>query len=154
MYNRLEERTKGYYGQIVSGAKLAVIAKQIYALQYNNPTEEVGVEDLLVIQLKEQNWKGDYKTAVVCTEGVGWEEDEYGTISVPTNVGEFGIYNGRVHISVDVINSCLTNEIADIAYYVRVFGDRLDRNVAIWQSAMNKQTELKLSHIERQFIDA
>lgn len=135
MTTRLDERTKGYIGTILDGAKLTEIANQIYALQYKDAST-CTVDDLLLIQLDEVDGWNDPKYAVVCTEGVGWEQDEYGTISVPTNVGEHGFWNGRVHISKDVILQCVTDKQEDIAHYVRVFGDRLDRNVYIWQNKM------------------
>lgn len=140
MYDRLEERTKGYFGTIVSGYELAQIASKIYALQYHEPVD-CKVDDFLLIELAEQDNFGDHKIAIVCTEGVGWEQDIYGTIPVPTNIGH-GLYNGRVHISTEVIKRCATGEQVDIAHYVRVFGDRLDRNVSIWQSAMRKEHQI------------
>lgn len=139
--NRLDERTKGYYGIKLDGAKLAEIANQIYALQYTNPVK-CNIEDLLLIELTEKDVFGNSRYAVVCSEGVGFEQDDFGTISVPTNIGEWGYANGRVHISAEVIKQCRTNELIDIALYVRVFGDRLDRNVYIWQSAMVAEPEL------------
>ena len=135
--NRLDERTKGYYGIKLDGAKLAAIANQIYALQYTDAVN-CNVEDLLLIELTEKDVFGRSRYAVVCSEGVGFEQDDFGTISVPTNIGEYGYANGRVHISANVIKQCVTDELVDIALYVRVFGDRLDRNVYIWQSAMEK----------------
>ena len=74
--------------------------------------------------------------ALVCDEGVGWEQQDRSLINVPTNLGGFGLYNGSVKMSVGLIKSCLTGETADIADFVRVFGDRLDNNVAIWQNQM------------------
>lgn len=141
MSYRMEDRKKGYMGTIVSGTELAQIANKIYALQYKE-VEPCKVDNFLLIELAEKTIWDEHKVALVCTEGVGWEQDIYGTIPVPTNVGEYGIYNGRVHISVEVIKACTTGEQVDIAEYVRVFGDRLDNNVHIWQSAMNKPKQL------------
>lgn len=134
---RREERKNGYIGEIVSGDKLAQIARQIYALQYlPNQISECTVEDMLLIELKEQTSWGENKYAIVCDEGVGFKQQDRYLITIPTNVGELGIYNGAVELSVDVIKSCLTGETKDIADFVRVFGDRLDNNVYIWQSEM------------------
>lgn len=144
MYDRLEERTKGYTGTIVSGYELAQIANKIYALQYMAP-ELCKVDDFLLIELEEETMWGENKIALVCTEGVGWEQNEYGVINVPTNVGEYGIYNGRVQIGVDVIKRCTTGEVVDIAHFVRVFGDRLDRNVAVWQNVMKKSAQSEVN---------
>jgi hypothetical protein len=131
------ERTKGYIGQIVDGKKLAGIANEIYKLQYGEDFTECKVDNLLFIELEEKTAFGDSKYALICTEGVGWIQDEYGCIEVPTNIGAMGLWNGHVFISVDVIKSCLTNEYADLAEYIRVFGSRLDSNCQLWQSKMS-----------------
>ena len=124
-------------GNVLDGKKLAKIAKDIYKIQYPKGDSECTVDNLLLIELEEKNVFGDPKYAVVCTEGVGWEQDEYGCIEIPTNVGAMGLYNGRVFISVEVIKSCQTIFKKDIAEYVRTFGDRLDNNCSLWQSKMS-----------------
>lgn len=136
----MSERKKGYIGQIVSGEKLAVIAKQMYAIQYTPESidSRVDVSDLLLIELgKKDDW-GDTRYALVCDEGVGWEQQDRYLINVPTNVGQLGLYNGSVDLSVGVIKSCLSGDTADIADFVRTFGQRLDSNVWLWQSAMKE----------------
>lgn len=138
MNTRMEDRTKGFYGTLISGEKLAVIANAIYALMYQSSDTKCHIDDLLLIELAEKDPWGEPKFALVCSEGVGWQQDEYSTISVPTNIGN-GYANGRVHISVEVIKSLSTGKSVDIAEYVRVFGDRLDNNVAIWQNAMTEK---------------
>lgn len=130
-------RMTGYVGQVVDGKKLAEIANKIYKLQYNEPSE-CSVDNLLFVTLEEKNVFGDNKYAVVCSEGVGWEQDEYGCLEIPTNIGAMGLWNGRVFISVDVVKDCLSDKTEDIADYIRVFGDRLDRNCSLWQSKMLK----------------
>jgi hypothetical protein len=133
----MKERTKGYEGKLLDGNKLAEIANSIYRLQYNKDIDECKVDSLLLIELEEKNVFGDPKYAIVCSEGVGWEQDDYGCLEVPTNVGAMGLWNGRVFISVDTVKSCLTDNVVDIADYVRVFGDRLDSNCSLWQSKMS-----------------
>ena len=133
----MRERSKGYIGQIVDGKKLAVIANGIYNLQYSSEFSECTVDNLLFVTLEEKNVFGDNKYALVCTEGVGWEQDTYGCLEVPTNIGQMGLWNGRVFISVDTVKECLTDQTADIADYIRVFGDRLENNCWLWQSKMS-----------------
>ncbi|CAB4185424.1 hypothetical protein UFOVP1119_48 [uncultured Caudovirales phage] len=133
MYNR----TKGYVGQIVDGEKLAKIANKIYDLQYGGDFSKCEVDSLLFIELEEKNVFGDPKYALVCSEGVGWEQDTYGCLEVPTNIGQMGLWNGRVFISVDVVKSCLTDKTEDISDYIRTFGSRLDSNCSLWQSKMS-----------------
>jgi hypothetical protein len=133
----MRDRKKGYLGQIVDGKKLATIANDIYRLQYSNEFSECKVDNLLLITLEEKNVFGDNKYALVCSEGVGWEQDTYGCLEVPTNIGQMGLWNGRVFISVDTVKECLTEQTEDISDYIRVFGDRLDSNCSLWQSKMS-----------------
>ena len=133
----MRERSKGYIGQIVDGKKLAVIANGIYNLQYSSDFSECTVDGLLFVTLDEKNVFGDNKYALVCSEGVGWEQDTYGCLEVPTNIGQMGMWNGRVFISVDTVKECLTDQTADISDYIRVFGSRLDSNCSLWQSKMS-----------------
>jgi hypothetical protein len=132
----MRERSKGYIGQIVDGKKLATIANAIYELQYTGASK-CTVDNLLLITLEEKNVYGDNKYALVCSEGVGWEQDTYGCLEVPTNIGQMGLWNGRVFISVETVKECLTDQTEDIADYIRVFGDRLDSNCSLWQSKMS-----------------
>ena len=136
----MSERKKGYIGQVVSGEKLAVLAKQIYAIQYTPESidSEITVTDLLLIELEKKDSWGDSRYAIVCDEGVGWEQQDRYLINIPTNVGHVGLYNGSVDLSVDVIKSCLSGETADIADFVRTFGARLDNNVWTWQNQMKE----------------
>ena len=133
----MSNRTKGYIGRIVDGEKLAVIANGIYNLQYSSDFSECKIDSLLFVELEEKNVFGDPKYALVCSEGVGWEQDTYGCLEVPTNIGAMGLWNGRVFISVDTVKECLTDQTEDISDYIRVFGDRLDNNCSLWQSKMS-----------------
>ena len=132
----MRERSKGYIGQIVDGKKLSTIANAIYELQYTGASK-CTVDNLLLITLEEKNVYGDNKYALVCSEGVGWEQDTYGCLEVPTNIGQMGLWNGRVFISVETVKECLTDQTEDISDYIRVFGDRLDSNCSLWQSKMS-----------------
>lgn len=134
--DKMSERIKGYVGQIVDGKKLATIANDIYKAQYNE-FSMCTVDNLLLITLEETNAFGDHKYALVCSEGVGWEQDTFGCLEVPTNIGQMGLWNGRVFISVEKVKECLTDETEDIADYIRTFGYRLDSNCSLWQSKMS-----------------
>lgn len=133
----MSERKKGYIGKILDGNKLAKIANDIYSIQYNEPSV-CEVDNLLFVELEEKNVFGDPKYAVICTEGVGWEQDEYGCLEIPTNIGALGLWNGRVFISVEKVKECLTEETQDVSDYIRTFGSRLDSNCYLWQSKMAK----------------
>jgi len=133
----MRDRIKGYKGNKLDGKKLAKIANDIYRAQYSNDFSECTVDNLLLIELEEKNVYGDPKYAVLCSEGVGWEQDSYGCLEIPTNIGQWGSWNGRVFISVDTVKSCQTIFQEDVSEYIRTFGDRLDSNCSLWQSKMS-----------------
>jgi len=135
----MHQRQRGYIGNLIDGKKLADIANSIYKLQYQDPST-CTMDDYLLLELTETDAFGDPKIALICNEGVGWIQDEYGTIEVPTNLGQFGYLGGRVHISVDVIKTCMTEATMEVADYVRTFGSRLDANCSLWQSKMTVKT--------------
>ena len=131
------ERAQGYVGKTIDGKKLADIANAIYKLQYTEPSV-CTMDDYLVIELAEKDAFGDPKIALLCNEGVGWIQDEYSTIEVPTNIGQSGYMSGRVHISVEVIKTCMTDNTIEVSDFIRTFGDRLDANCSLWQSKMKE----------------
>ena len=132
------QRERGYIGTVIDGEKLAELANNIYKLQYTEPSG-CTIDDYLLVELhNDKDVFGDPKIALLCTEGVGWIQDEYRTIEVPTNIGQFGRMGGRVHISVDVIKSYMTEVTMEVADFVRHFGGRLDDNCDLWQGKMGK----------------
>ena len=131
------ERRTGYTGNVLDGKKLAKIANDIYNIQYTGGASNCTVDNLLLIELEEKNVFGDPKYAVLCSEGVGWEQDEYGCIEIPTNIGQMGLWNGRVFISVETVKACQTIFTKEVSEYIRTFGSRLDSNCSLWQSKMS-----------------
>ena len=137
----MRERMTGYTGNVLDGKKLAEIANGIYNLQYSSEFSECTVDNLLLIELEEKNVFGDPKYAVLCSEGVGWEQDTYGCLEIPTNIGQMGLWNGRVFISVDTVKSCLTDKTKDVSDYIRVIGDSIESNCSLWKSKMSVATD-------------
>jgi hypothetical protein len=101
----MRDRAKGYIGQIVAGKKLATIANSIYDLQYSLGASQRTVDDVLLGTLEEKNVLEENKYALVCSEGLGWEQDSYGCLEVPTNIGQMGLWNGRVFLSVETVKN-------------------------------------------------
>jgi hypothetical protein len=50
-----------------------------------------------------------------------------------------------VYLGVDVLKSCLTGETVDLADFVRVFGDRLESNLSLWQYKMSDIDQTKIT---------
>jgi hypothetical protein len=86
---------------------------------------------------------GCAKHAVICGEGVGWIQDEYRTCLVPVSIGWSG--DSRVYLGIDVLKSCMTGETVDLADFVRVFGDRLESNLSLWQFKMSDIDQTKIT---------
>ena len=134
---------KGKYGdresvmvRVVDHDKLTEVAQKVFALQYGMALEEVpySVEPLVMVRnaavINKWDLRENRDVCVVCTEGVGWECEEYGLVTVPmqTPMGA----SAHVKLSGTLIAKFLTDEEVDLADWVRVFGDRLETNFNIW----------------------
>ena len=93
--------------------------------------------------IPEYNGKVDYMAVVVtekglatlCTEGVGWNADAEG--KVPINIS-WGMSQGYIDIPVEDLAGLVSDEMVDLADFIRVFGDRLENNFYIWKTQANK----------------
>jgi hypothetical protein len=84
----------------------AGIANSIYGLQYSLGASQCTVDDLLLVTLEEKNVFEENKYALVCSEGVGWEQDSYGCLDRYQQIlVEMGLWNGRVFISVETVTA-------------------------------------------------
>jgi hypothetical protein len=72
------------------------------------------------------------KVAVVCGEGVGYIEDDYGMVKVPFVNGRYGGFIDTIEISARYAKRLLSGESQELADFIRVFGDRLENNFWIW----------------------
>lgn len=90
------------------------------------PTEGVEVERIAVVRTK------NGKVATLCSEGVGWETNSDGTLPVIVWSGWSMDY---VYLPESYIVSCVSDEVVDLAEFVRVFGGRLENNFHIWLNA-------------------
>ena len=94
-------------------------------------------------EIPEYNGKVDYMAVVVtekglatlCTEGVGWNADEKG--NVPINIS-WGMSQGYRDIPVEDLPALVSDEMIDLADFIRVFGDRLESNFSIWKNQAKK----------------
>lgn len=141
------ERTRGYIGYKLDSAKILERARDIQVATYDmDPVkymEDHSVEDLILVMINEPDAYGSAKHAVICGEGVGWIQDSYRTCLVPVSIGWSG--DSRVYLGVDVLKSFLTGETVDLADFVRVFGDRLESNLSLWQSKMSDIDQSKIN---------
>jgi hypothetical protein len=141
------ERTRGFIGYKLDQSKLLERARDIQVATYDmDPVDYMknhSVEDLVLVMINDPDAYGCAKHAVICGEGVGWIQDEYRTCLVPVSIGWSG--DSRVYLGVDVLKSSLTGETVDLADFVRVFGDRLESNLSLWQSKMSDIDQTKIT---------
>ena len=90
-------------------------------------TDKVEVEQMAIVRTKHD------EVAVLCTEGVGWTTSkESGTLPIMTWADWHQNY---VYLPEAYVLSCVSDEVVDLADFVRVFGARLENNFHIWLNA-------------------
>ena len=113
--------------------KVREIAQAIVAAQYGGDASSVMPMHCAIglIPNTDDGW-GDPLAAVICNEGVGWEQDDRNTIFVPCWQGINGVRVGTERL----LNECRTGEEIDLANFIRSFGDRLEGNFHTWHSRL------------------
>ena len=127
---RAEHRVRGCMVKLLDGNALQAVAVKAMAAAEGWKDDEVDgwkLDDVLVIG---NSASDPMKFAIVCTEGVGWMQDEDGDMKVPLRWGWSGSYLARVRI--DEVLACVTEQEYDLADFVRAVGDRLEDHYSIW----------------------
>lgn len=119
--DRYENRTKGTIVHLLDPIKTATLIKS----RYSNQDTEITAEPMVVVN-------GRNGLATVVSEGVGWYADENGKVPVNYYAGEFN--SGYQDITVEELMPLISDETIDLADFVRVFGDRLETNLSLWQN--------------------
>lgn len=88
-------------------------------------TDGVEVEQMAVLRTKFD------EVAVLCTEGVGWTAKD-GLVPIIT---WSQWHQNFVYLPEAYVLSCVSDEVVDLAEFVRVFGARLENNFYIWLNA-------------------
>ena len=70
--------------------------------------------------------------ATVVTEGVGWYADKNGGIPINYYSGSYGS-GGYIDITVEELQTLISDETVNLADHIRTFGDRLETNFYIWR---------------------
>ena len=132
---RYEKRRKGVTARLIDGW-LNLHIQDIIRLTYGSfdGIEKCGVEPLVFIETTDNDAWGKPRVAVIGTEGVGWKSDsDSRLISIPVWSNN-GMSSARpVELHADVLRKFVTDEVVDLADWVRIFGDRLETNLSIWQ---------------------
>ncbi len=132
------DRETGYLVRRLDSNKLLELGKQILELQYGGLDDHPSVEQLVLVETKDDSvwgW-GDNKQkrlAVICSEGVGWQEDDKdGLVPFWVDFGHYGSHALKVRVHPRVIKECLTDEVVDLADFIRNHNDRLQGNFLTW----------------------
>jgi hypothetical protein len=142
MLDRYENRTKGLMATKLDMDALRAYAVEyirvVYGSDYSDNKHYLEIYPLAIVKIDEPSeWTlGSKKLAVVINEGVGWVESEGipdGLIPIPLNVSQYQIGGIEMRIHPRVLARFITSEQVDLADWVRVFGDRLETNLMIWQ---------------------
>lgn len=118
--NRYELRKKGVEVFLLDREATTALIRS----RYSNASTDLTADPMVVVN-------GDKGLAVVCTEGVGWWADEHGKFPVNYSL-DFG--GGYLDITLDELLPLISTTTIDLADFVRVFGDRLEMNLALWQN--------------------
>jgi hypothetical protein len=126
---RYEQRRKGVTARRIDGW-INLHIQDIIRLTYGSfdGIEKCAVEPLVFVETIDDDAWGTPRVAVIGTEGVGWKSDaDTRLISIP-------VWSSRpVELHRDVLMKFVTEETVDLADWVRIFGDRLESNLWMWQ---------------------
>jgi hypothetical protein len=119
--SRYENRVKGTVVHLLDPIKTATLIKS----RYSNQDTEITAEPMVVVN-------GKNGLATVVSEGVGWFADDKGLVPVNYYAGQFN--SGYQDITIEELKPLISDKTIDLADFVRVFGDRLENNLALWQN--------------------
>lgn len=129
------------YGQLVrrlDSDKLLALGIEVLTAQYGELDQTARVEPLVLVQTKDASvwWDSperDRRLAVICSEGVGWKEDDKtGLVTFYVDFGWTGNNSLKVQVHPRRIKECLTDETVDLADFIRNYNDRLESNFDLW----------------------
>ena len=122
----MSERITGRMIRLLDSDKLTELVCAVLEAS-GRSTDDVKVERLALVRTK------GGKVATLCSEGVGWETND-DTGSLPIIVWH-GWQQDYVYLPEAHVVSCVSDEVVDLAEFVRVFGGRLENNFHIWLNA-------------------
>ena len=117
---RYEDRTKGTVCHILDVEKATAFLKE----KLDAPDVDFSAEPMAIVN-------GENGVATLLTEGVGWYADAKGKLPI-NYYGKNGM-SGYLDITPEELAPLISDETIDLADFVRIFGDRLETNLSIWQ---------------------
>lgn len=130
--DRYSTRTFGTIVHLLDQDKATKFIKD----RFQDPEADIKADRMVVVN-------GEKGLATVIDEGVGWFADKDG--GIPINYwGKYGS-GGYIDVTADELKTLISDETIDLADHVRVFGDRLETNLYIWQSYAKGYPQDKMS---------
>jgi hypothetical protein len=131
--DRYSLRTKGVVCHALHPEKTTKFIKETLGI---GDDVEINAEVMLVVN-------GKNGVATLCDEGVGWFADKVGKL--PLNYWGKNGNNGYIDIYPEQLVPLIADTTMDLADFVRIFGDRLETNVSIWQGYAKGYKQDKMS---------
>lgn len=136
---RYEDRTRGTIVHVIDVEKATEFIKN----RFEAPDLDITAERMAIVN-------GEKGLATVITEGVGWYADAQG--GIPINYWGKNGNNGYIDITADELRTLISDETIDLADHVRVFGDRLETNLEIWQGYAYGYPQDKMSLVNATMV--
>ena len=130
--SRYENRTFGTIVHVLDVEKATALIKR----RFNNQDAEITAERMAIVN-------GKNGVATVIDEGVGWFADKNGKL--PINYWGINGSGGYLDITPEELMPLISDETIDLADHVRIFGDRLETNLNIWQNYAKGYPQDKMS---------
>ena len=118
--DRYSQRTKGTIVHVLDVEKATAFLK----VKLDAPDVDFSAERMAIVN-------GENGVATLLDEGVGWFADKNGKL--PINYWGKNGMSGYLDITPAELAPLISDETIDLADHVRVFGDRLETNLAVWQ---------------------
>jgi len=118
--DRYASRTKGTICHVLDVEKATAFLKE----KLDAPDVDFSADRMAIVN-------GKNGVATVIDEGVGWYADKNGKLPI-NYYGKNGM-GGYLDITPEELAPLISDETIDLADHVRIFGDRLETNLAIWQ---------------------
>ena len=118
--DRYSLRTKGTVCHILDVEKATAFLKE----KLDAPDVDFSAERMAIVN-------GENGVATLLDEGVGWYADKNGKL--PINYWGKNGMSGYLDITPEELAPLISDETIDLADHVRLFGDRLETNLTIWQ---------------------
>lgn len=137
--DRYSLRLKGVVVHVLDVEKATAFIKD----RFENQDAKITADEMAVVN-------GNKGLATVGEEGVGWFADKDG--GIPITYWGINGSGGYIDVSVDELRTLISDKTIDLADHVRVFGDRLETNLELWQYYAKGYPQDKMSLVNATMV--